>query len=117
SGRGRVPTRRNRRPARVPNPHPGHPSSAYPAPLRLAGVSNRLSRRRRTSVRSEEHTSELQSRENLVCRLLLEKKKKKKKTLEQQESRATKHQIEETQTATQHQIGQQEKEQRRARRY
>src|SRR5207302_9288864 len=28
--------------------------------------------------RSEEHTSELQSRENLVCRLLLEKKKKKK---------------------------------------
>src|SRR5436309_9520738 len=30
-------------------------------------------------IRSEEHTSELQSRENLVCRLLLEKKKKKKK--------------------------------------
>src|SRR5690606_41135168 len=29
--------------------------------------------------RSEEHTSELQSRENLVCRLLLEKKNKKKK--------------------------------------
>src|SRR5690606_27564552 len=29
-------------------------------------------------IRSEEHTSELQSRENLVCRLLLEKKKKKK---------------------------------------
>src|SRR5436309_5030686 len=26
-------------------------------------------------IRSEEHTSELQSRENLVCRLLLEKKK------------------------------------------
>src|SRR5436309_9345606 len=33
--------------------------------------------------RSEEHTSELQSRENLVCRLLLEKKKKKKKTTKQ----------------------------------
>src|SRR5438477_13154695 len=30
--------------------------------------------------RSEEHTSELQSHVNLVCRLLLEKKKKKKKT-------------------------------------
>src|SRR5690606_39813795 len=29
--------------------------------------------------RSEEHTSELQSRENLVCRLLLEKKKKKQR--------------------------------------
>src|SRR5690606_39288189 len=28
-------------------------------------------------LRSEEHTSELQSRENLVCRLLLEKKKQK----------------------------------------
>src|SRR5690606_31228346 len=28
-----------------------------------------------SAVRSEEHTSELQSRENLVCRLLLEKKK------------------------------------------
>src|SRR5690349_23997121 len=31
------------------------------------------------SSRSEEHTSELQSRRDLVCRLLLEKKKKKKK--------------------------------------
>src|SRR5690242_21063574 len=30
--------------------------------------------------RSEEHTSELQSHVNLVCRLLLEKKKKKKRT-------------------------------------
>src|SRR5690606_41294676 len=30
--------------------------------------------------RSEEHTSELQSRENLVCRLLLEKKNNKKET-------------------------------------
>src|SRR5690606_39975892 len=29
-----------------------------------------------TAARSEEHTSELQSRENLVCRLLLEKKNK-----------------------------------------
>src|SRR5690606_41433139 len=32
--------------------------------------------RRERDERSEEHTSELQSRENLVCRLLLEKKKK-----------------------------------------
>src|SRR5690242_20808736 len=31
-----------------------------------------------TGFRSEEHTSELQSHVNLVCRLLLEKKKKKK---------------------------------------
>src|SRR3989454_7798511 len=34
-------------------------------------------RRRDVDVRSEEHTSELQSPCNLVCRLLLEKKKKK----------------------------------------
>src|SRR5688572_14540462 len=33
------------------------------------------------AVRSEEHTSELQSQSNLVCRLLLEKKKKKKLTV------------------------------------
>src|SRR5437660_10428954 len=32
------------------------------------------------AARSEEHTSELQSRGHLVCRLLLEKKKKKKRT-------------------------------------
>src|SRR6266508_6469026 len=36
-------------------------------------------RRRHCHGRSEEHTSELQSRGHLVCRLLLEKKKKKKK--------------------------------------
>src|SRR2546430_13076311 len=35
-------------------------------------------------LRSEEHTSELQSQSNLVCRLLLEKKKKKKKYLYKQ---------------------------------
>src|SRR5438445_9388461 len=34
-------------------------------------------------ARSEEHTSELQSRQYLVCRLLLEKKKKKKKKKKQ----------------------------------
>src|SRR2546427_2802486 len=32
-----------------------------------------------SAIRSEEHTSELQSQSNLVCRLLLEKKKKTKK--------------------------------------
>src|SRR5438552_14095269 len=34
-------------------------------------------------IRSEEHTSELQSPDHLVCRLLLEKKKKKKKNKKQ----------------------------------
>src|SRR2546421_3174104 len=35
----------------------------------------------REGIRSEEHTSELQSRSDLVCRLLLEKKKKKEQAL------------------------------------
>src|SRR3712207_7286786 len=35
-----------------------------------------LTRLRKAATRSEEHTSELQSRQYLVCRLLLEKKKK-----------------------------------------
>src|SRR5690606_41229345 len=42
-------------------------SEALPRPLAEATLAARL--------RSEEHTSELQSRENLVCRPLLEKKK------------------------------------------
>src|SRR5258707_9711557 len=36
-------------------------------------------------LRSEEHTSELQSRQYLVCRLLLEKKKKTKKSNQKQD--------------------------------
>src|SRR5258707_9397502 len=40
-----------------------------------------LGRDRIRANRSEEHTSELQSRQYLVCRLLLEKKKKKQETL------------------------------------
>src|SRR5437773_11592644 len=49
-----------------------HPA---PAPARTAGRA----RRGRGPRRSEEHTSELQSHHDLVCRLLLEKKKKKLK--------------------------------------
>src|SRR5690606_26150605 len=41
----------------------------------LGGHDLLLKGNRTTGWRSEEHTSELQSRENLVCRLLLEKKK------------------------------------------
>src|SRR2546427_3269936 len=40
-------------------------------------------------ARSEEHTSELQSQSNLVCRLLLEKKKKKKNTHKHTENNST----------------------------
>src|SRR3712207_7305024 len=54
----------------------GRPSYRGPAPpsghLAALGVSLTC---RRSATRSEEHTSELQSRQYLVCRLLLEKKK------------------------------------------
>src|SRR2546427_5617274 len=48
-----------------------------PSSLRIAFICSRssISRCRSPSSRSEEHTSELQSQSNLVCRLLLEKKK------------------------------------------
>src|SRR5260221_8773772 len=49
---------------------PWRPSACRPAPR------SRPRRSRRGCERSEEHTSELQSHSDLVCRLLLEKKKK-----------------------------------------
>src|SRR3989442_9348921 len=51
-------------------------------PDRLHDVRDESQRARHSAKRSEEHTSELQSRPHLVCRLLLEKKKK-----EQQQAR------------------------------
>src|SRR5688572_33395302 len=52
------------------SPFRGHPEVRLP---------ERCGRGSVRQDRSEEHTSELQSQSNLVCRLLLEKKKKKKK--------------------------------------
>src|SRR5947209_14274507 len=58
-----------------------HDPDGRPPALPLQKTSQRHSHReRRTTRRSEEHTSELQSRQYLVCRLLLEKKKKKQKS-------------------------------------
>src|SRR5258707_10508745 len=55
------------------------PSTTRRTPIcRCAVTSSRCSRNGR---RSEEHTSELQSRQYLVCRLLLEKKKEKEQAL------------------------------------
>src|SRR5438067_10439716 len=63
---GRFPDRlRARRPAR-------QPAGEVSGPARRTGSLPQRHRRER----SEEHTSELQSRFDLVCRLLLEKKKK-----------------------------------------
>src|SRR2546426_7902073 len=64
---------------------PGERTRCLKLPLWDAARSPMLTRRRSRgsrdarSLRSEEHTSELQSPCNLVCRLLLEKKKKKEK--------------------------------------
>src|SRR3712207_7053923 len=71
----RRPRRLWRRPA--PSRSPGRAAAPRPSRPRVP-----RSRRPRPSLwplwsRSEEHTSELQSRQYLVCRLLLEKKKKK----------------------------------------
>src|SRR5688572_31615427 len=61
-------------------PHAGVLQGIQPVLVQLPGPDEEL-RYREPRVpedqRSEEHTSELQSQSNLVCRLLLEKKKKK----------------------------------------
>src|SRR5688572_31610925 len=54
-----------------------HRSDSSSRPL-IARSSSRCRFSQTQRSRSEEHTSELQSQSNLVCRLLLEKKKKKK---------------------------------------
>src|SRR5438445_12167406 len=51
-------------------------TSTSSAPKRGSSSKSRAPARATHSLRSEEHTSELQSRQYLVCRLLLEKKKK-----------------------------------------
>src|SRR5256885_12260254 len=51
------------------------PISSSGAAARSSTVGNRSRKRPKKGMRSEEHTSELQSPCNLVCRLLLEKKK------------------------------------------
>src|SRR2546430_11890383 len=61
-------------------PHPAPPPIRMGARRRPRAVpfrsrSPRRAPTRTTAPRSEEHTSELQSQSNLVCRLLLEKKK------------------------------------------
>src|SRR5687768_17851506 len=79
-----------RSPAPDAEPEPQAPTGWDPVPVTLPTYVGKEQAQRRsvrtidldstgvwTSGRSEEHTSELQSRLHLVCRLLLEKKKKK----------------------------------------
>src|SRR2546427_5905413 len=80
---------RSRLPGAVPALPPGPEAPARRHDERCTGQARGQKRRQRrervdrsqvrdVSPRSEEHTSELQSQSNLVCRLLLEKKKKKR---------------------------------------
>src|SRR5690606_41709652 len=67
----------------TPIPTHGSSTSGTCAPLGVIAEPATLGRNlftvsTQSRLRSEEHTSELQSRENLVCRLLLEKKKNKR---------------------------------------
>src|SRR2546427_9260696 len=64
----------------------------HDAEARAQRGSDQSGARRRANQRSEEHTSELQSQSNLVCRLLLEKKKKNTtRTTSQQANEECKH--------------------------
>src|SRR2546422_3513623 len=70
-----------RRGSAIPQPSPRrlHPPFELRRIAQIEAVQERPRvelRGRRVALRSEEHTSELQSRLHLVCRLLLEKKKK-----------------------------------------
>src|SRR5690606_39543647 len=58
-------------------PEPERPGMSTPCCVRVLAPGPRCGAWWSCCTRSEEHTSELQSREKLVCRLLLEKKKNK----------------------------------------
>src|SRR3712207_8898473 len=72
------PSRGTPRRTRASRPARGRPRGSPSIPAgrgsRLFGGGGLARRIRQASARSEEHTSELQSRQYLVCRLLLEKK-------------------------------------------
>src|SRR3712207_7081070 len=61
-------------PAKTPRPRP--PALLRGGPQKARRGRRGAARTEDRTLRSEEHTSELQSRQYLVCRLLLEKKKK-----------------------------------------
>src|SRR3712207_8788161 len=62
--------------SRPPAPSPGPGGRESGIGSRESEIGSRESEGQESISRSEEHTSELQSRQYLVCRLLLEKKKK-----------------------------------------
>src|SRR5438034_5938075 len=68
------PTRRS---SDLSNPFPSFITPNSPTNWNAFGIVSVFASERPNGSRSEEHTSELQSHSDLVCRLLLEKKKKK----------------------------------------
>src|SRR2546430_3981097 len=71
----RSPARRHAQQVESDQHHVGEPGTQH------AALAVAPPRRDERPSRSEEHTSELQSQSNLVCRLLLEKKKKKQNSV------------------------------------
>src|SRR3712207_8522724 len=69
-------TTRSRSARTAPNGSPSSGGADGSAARTSPGATGERTGREGIRVRSEEHTSELQSRQYLVCRLLLEKKKK-----------------------------------------
>src|SRR3712207_8817369 len=59
----------------------------------LASLAHRSGPEARARPRSEEHTSELQSRQYLVCRLLLEKKKTDSSVFEEHNNNYSRHPV------------------------
>src|SRR2546421_4101517 len=68
-----------------------HGPAAITSTSRSSSRASTPSRTSTPSSRSEEHTSELQSRSDLVCRLLLEKKKKKRQNRKQPHLKRARH--------------------------
>src|SRR5438046_7228273 len=73
----------------ISSPQSGRCDDRHDSGPSEGGVPLRCVRDRRGQPRSEEHTSELQSLTNLVCRLLLEKKKQIKQKKNQSQTKQT----------------------------
>src|SRR5690349_22830015 len=69
------------------------PNESSPSKVATFNVGGLIAMPSLIQTRSEEHTSELQSRRDLVCRLLLEKKKKTKKNTIDKQEKQTKHSL------------------------
>src|SRR5450432_4430023 len=81
----------NARASRLPRTARSLDDAHQQSATRASGRRQAATSTNSTSPRSEEHTSELQSRSDLVCRLLLEKKKKKRKQTKGKKKKRNRH--------------------------